>query len=138
MFTNRNKLSALALGTLLSIAALQPALAANSTERADNDASKWFEQQLGSDGFPASAFEDRSSSYNQGTGMTVRQPVGIESNKWFEQQLASDGSPTPVFEDRSTSVYQGVSMTAPQGVDTNANTWLDRQLRSSDGNPDGQ
>jgi len=36
MFTNRNKLSALALGTLLSISALQPALAAEDAKMARN------------------------------------------------------------------------------------------------------
>jgi hypothetical protein len=34
MFTNRNKLSALALGTMLSISALQPVLAAEDTKMA--------------------------------------------------------------------------------------------------------
>ena len=36
MFTNRNRLSALALGTLLSISALQPALAAEDAKMARN------------------------------------------------------------------------------------------------------
>ena len=36
MFTNRNKLSALAIGILLSISALQPALAAENAKMARN------------------------------------------------------------------------------------------------------
>ena len=66
MFTNRNRLSALLLGTLLSISALQPARAA------DAKASEWLEQQLRiTDGSPAPAFQDRPASAYQGASMAV-------------------------------------------------------------------
>jgi hypothetical protein len=95
MFTNRNRLSALALGTLLSISALQPALAADGTERADINASKWLEQQLQStDGSPTPAFQDRLTSVYQGASMTVPQRADTNANTWLDRQLrASDGNP---------------------------------------------
>ena len=95
MFTNRNKLSALLLGTLLSISALQPARAAEGTEYADTNASKWLEQQLRStDGSPAPALQDRPASAYQGASMTVPTRADTNASKWLERQLRStDGNP---------------------------------------------
>ena len=95
MFTNRNRLSALLLGTLLSISALQPARAADVTERADINASKWLEQQLQiTDGSPTPAFQDRPASVYQGASMTVPQRADINASKWLERQLRiTDGNP---------------------------------------------
>ena len=95
MFTNRNGLSALLLGTLLSISALQPARAADVTERADINASKWLEQQLQiTDGSNTPALQDRPASGYQGTSMTVPRRADANANKWLERQLqVTDGNP---------------------------------------------
>ena len=95
MFTNRNGLSALLLGTVLSIAALQPALAADGTEYADTNASKWLEQLLRStDGSPAPALQDRPASAYQGASMTVPPRADTKASEWLDQQLRiTDGYP---------------------------------------------
>ncbi|HSS46831.1 MAG TPA: hypothetical protein VLL03_05395, partial [Burkholderiales bacterium] len=91
MFTNRNKLSALLLSTLLSISALQPARAANFTE-ADAKACEWLDQQLRmtDGGSPASAFCNGPASVYQGNSMTVSSATEKTDNSpdtWYERQL---------------------------------------------------
>ena len=95
MFTNRNGLSALLLGTLLSIAALQPARAADFTE-ADAKACEWLDQQLRmtDGGSPASAFCNRPASVYQGASMTVPPATDKTDNSpdtWYERQLRMQG-----------------------------------------------
>ena len=90
MFMNRNKLSALALGTLLSVAALQPARAADVTEQADAKWFEWVDQQLRltDGGSPASASQDRPAPAYQGASMTVPPATDkTDQGDWYEQQL---------------------------------------------------
>ena len=96
MFTNRNRLSVLLLGTLLSIAALQPARAADVTEQADSKWFEWVDQQLRltDGGSPVSASQDRPASVYQGASMTVPPATDKTDNSpdtWYERQLSMQG-----------------------------------------------
>jgi len=137
MVTNRNKLSALALSTL--VLGTLFVVGAPVVARADNSAD-WLQNQLSiSDGSNMPASPYYPSSVYQGVSMTVPQNADTEASNWLEQQLQlTDGSPTPAFQDRPASAYQGASMTIPQRADAKASKWLEQQLRITDGNTDGQ
>ncbi len=75
MFTNRNKLSALALGTLLSISALQPVLAA---EEAKEDAKMARDSQQNGDAPCA----DSKKQVNDKANMKDSAP-----EDWYQHEL---------------------------------------------------
>ncbi len=79
MFTNRNKLSALALGTLLSISALQPALAAEDAKEDAKMARNY--QQTG--GTPCA---ESKQQVNDKTDKTDSSP-----DTWYERQSRIPG-----------------------------------------------
>ncbi|HEY6280613.1 MAG TPA: hypothetical protein VIW72_02300 [Burkholderiales bacterium] len=79
MFTNRNRLSALALGTLLSISALQPALAAEDTKVDVKMA--WNSQQSGD-----APCMDSKKQVNDNAVKTDNSP-----DTWYERQSRIPG-----------------------------------------------
>ena len=81
MFIYRNKLSALALGTLLSISALQPALAAEDAKTAE-DAKMARNSQQSSDAPCA----DSKKQLNNKADKTDNSP-----DTWLERQLRAPG-----------------------------------------------
>ncbi len=85
MFTNRNRLSALLLGTLLSISALQPALATEDAKMARNS------QQSGD----APCVESKKQ-VNDNADKTDNSP-----DTWYERQNKTDNSPDTWYERQS-------------------------------------